>query len=131
MENILYDKITTTITINIWSLFKRSDKRKIAIEYDPLNKEDNYLLNLIYGTRHLGLYPKVHLKMPFCDYLVYALANKKFKKTFGYCFTTKNKFMLPKKSLLDDARVAYQIEDENIYEKIYDEFFGKEEEENV
>ena len=40
---ILYDKITTTVAINMWTLFSRSGKRKICLEYDVLNKEDNYL----------------------------------------------------------------------------------------
>lgn len=124
----LYDKITTTVTLNIWSLFKRSGKNKLAIEYDVHNKEDNYLLNLIYGTRQLGLYPKIHLKMPLFEYLVYAFANRKFKRTFGYCWIKRNKYMVEKKKLLEDARIAYEIKDEKIYEKIYDEFFGKEEE---
>jgi hypothetical protein len=127
----LYDKITTTVTLNIWSLFKRSGKNKLAIEYDVYNKEDNYLLNLIYATRHLGLYPKIYLKMPFFEYLVYAFANRKFKKTFGYCWIKRNKYFVEKKKLLEDARIAYGIENEKIYEEIYDEFFGKDEQENV
>ena len=123
----LYDKITTTVTLNIWSLFKRSGKNKLAIEYDVHNKEDNYLLNLIYGTRQLGLYPKIYLKMSFFEYLIYAYANRKFKRTFGYCWIKRNKYMVEKKKLLEDARVAYEIDNEKIYEDIYDEFFGKEE----
>jgi hypothetical protein len=123
----LYDKITTTITLNIWSLFKRSGKKKLAIEYDVHNKEDNYLLNLIYGTRQLGLYPKIYLKMSFFEYLIYAFANRKFKRTFGYCWIKRNKYMVEKKKLLEDARIAYEVDNENIYEDIYDEFFGKEE----
>lgn len=127
----VYDKITTTVTLNTWSLFKRSGKNKIALEYDALSKEDNYLLNLVYATRHLGHYTKVYLKMPFADYLVYAFANRKFKKTFGYCFLKRNKYMIEKKKLLEDARIAYKVDDGKIYEKIYDEFFGKDEQKNV
>lgn len=125
-DYLLYDKITTTITINIWSLFKRSEKKKIALEYDMQNKEDNYLLNLAFATRNLGDFTKIYLKMPFAEYIKYFIANRKFKRAFGYCFTTKNKYLIEKAKLLEDARVAYKIDDTQIYEKIYDEFFGKE-----
>lgn len=127
-DYLLYDKITTTITINIWSLFKRSGKKKFAIEYNANSKEDNYLLNLAFATRNLGDFTKIYLKMPFAEYFKYFIANRKFKRAFGYCFTTKNKYLIEKEKLLNDARVAYEIDDTKIYEKIYDEFFGKEEE---
>lgn len=129
--NDIYDKITTTIVINTWSLFNRSGKHKLCVEYDYQNKEDNYLLNLIYSSRCLGLFTKIYLDMPFIDYIKYRLANWKCRRVFTLSLTRKNKYVLEKKKLLEDARLAYKIEDEKIYEKIYDEFFIERNEENV
>lgn len=130
-NNNIYDKITTTIVINTWSLFNRSGKHKLCVEYDYQNKEDNYLLNLIYSSRCLGLFTKIYLDMPFIDYIKYRLANWKCRRVFTLSLTRKNKYVLEKKKLLEDARLAYEIEDEKIYEKIYDEFFIERNEENV
>ena len=127
----IYDKITTTIVINTWSLFTRSGKKKLCFEYEVNNKEDEYLLALIYSTRHIGKYIKIYLDMPFLDYIKYRLANWKCRKVFSYSWTRKNKYVVEKKKLLEDARIAYGIENEKIYEEIYDEFFGKDELENV
>lgn len=127
----IYDRITTTIVINTWSLFTRSGKKKLCFEYEVNNKEDEYLLALIFSTRHIGRYTKIYLDMPFIKYIKYCLANWKCHKIFGYSLIKKNKYMVEKKKLLEDARIAYEIEDEKIYEKIYDEFFGKDELENV
>lgn len=132
MEDItLYDKITTTVAINMWTLFNRSGKRRICLEYDVLNKEDNYLLSILYATRSLGHYSKIYLKMPLFKYLAYAYTNRKFKKVFGLSWTKRNKYMVEKERLLTDVRAAYKVTDDMIIEKIYDEFYGKEEEENV
>ena len=65
------------------------------------------------------------------DYIKYRLANWKCRKVFSYSWTRKNKYVVEKKKLLEDARIAYGIENEKIYEEIYDEFFGKDELENV
>ena len=127
----IYDKITTTIVINTWSLFTRSGKKKLCFEYEVNNKEDEYLLALIYSTRHIGKYTKIYLDMPFMDYIKDRLANWKCRKVFSYLCTRKNKYVVEKKKLLEDARIAYGIENEKIYEEIYDEFFGKDELENV
>lgn len=127
----IYDKITTTIVINTWSLFTRSGKKKLCFEYEVNNKEDEYLLALLFSTRHIGKYTKIYLDMPFMDYIKYRLANWKCRKVFDYSLTKKNKYMVEKRKLLEDARIAYGIKDEKIYEKIYDEFFGKDELENV
>ena len=127
----IYDKITTTIVINTWSLFTRSGKKKLCFEYEVNNKEDEYLLALLFSTRHIGKYTKIYLDMPFMDYIKYRLANWKCRKVFGYSLIKKNKYVVEKKRLLEDARIAYGIKDEKIYEKIYDEFFGKDELENV
>ena len=132
MEDItLYDKITTTVAINMWTLFNRSGKRRICLEYDVLNKEDNYLLSILYATRSLGHYSKIYLKMPLFKYLAYAYTNRKFKKVFGLSWTKRNKYMVEKERLLTDVRVAYKVTDDMIIEKIYDEFYGKEDEGNV
>ena len=129
MEDItLYDKITTTVAINMWTLFNRSGKRRICLEYDVLNKEDNYLLSILYATRSLGHYSKIYLKMPLFKYLAYAYTNRKFKKVFGLSWTKRNKYMVEKERLLTDVRAAYKVTDDMIIEKIYDEFYGKEEE---
>ena len=128
---ILYDKITTTVTLNIWTLFRRSDNKKICLEYDVMNKEDNFLLNILYATRSLGNFTKIYLKMPFSKYLAYAFANRKYRKVFAYSWTNKNKFVIDKKMLLDDVKKAYEVEDDKIIEKIYDEFYGKEDQGNV
>ena len=127
---VLYDKITTTLAINMWSLSKHSGKKKIAIEYDDSSKEDKCLLKLLYVTRHFGHYPKIYLKMPFFEYLKYAYENRKFKRTFGYCFNKKNKYIIEKEKLITDVKKAYEVNDDKIIEKIYDEFYGKEEVEN-
>ena len=132
MEDItLYDKITTTVAINMWTLFNRSGKRRICLEYDVLNKEDNYLLSILYATRSLGHYTKIYLKMPLFKYLVYAYTNRKFKKVFGLSWTKRNKYMVEKERLLGDVKIAYEVDDEKIIEKIYDEFYGKEDQGNV
>lgn len=132
MEDItLYDKITTTVAINMWTLFNRSGKRRICLEYDVLNKEDNYLLSILYATRSLGHYSKIYLKMPLFKYLAYAYTNRKFKKVFGLSWTKRNKYMVEKERLLTDVREAYKVTDDMIIEKIYDEFYGKEDEGNV
>ena len=132
MEDItLYDKITTTVAINMWTLFNRSGKRRICLEYDVLNKEDNYLLSILYATRSLGHYSKIYLKMPLFKYLAYAYTNRKFKKVFGLSWTKRNKYMVEKERLLTDVRAAYKVTDDMIIEKIYDEFYGKEDEGNV
>lgn len=128
---ILYDKITTTVAINMWTLFSRSGKRKICLEYDVLNKEDNYLLSILYATRSLGHFTKIYLKMPLFKYLAYAYTNRKFKKVFGLSWTKRNKYMVEKERLLGDVRIAYEVDDEKIIEKIYDEFYGKEDKGNV
>lgn len=127
----IYDKITTTIVINTWDLFRRFGKNKLCLEYDYQSKEDNYLLNLIYSSRCIGQFTKIYLDMPFMDYIKYRIANWKCRRVFAYSLTKKNKYMVEKKKLLEDAKIAYGIEDEKIYEKIYDEFFGKDELENV
>lgn len=132
MEDItLYDKITTTVAINMWTLFNRSGKRRICLEYDVLNKEDNYLLSILYATRSLGHFTKIYLKMPLFKYLAYAYTNRKFKKVFGLSWTKRNKYMVEKERLLTDVRVAYKVTDDMIIEKIYDEFYGKEDQGNV
>ena len=132
MEDItLYDKITTTVAINMWTLFNRSGKRRICLEYDVLNKEDNYLLSILYATRSLGHYSKIYLKMPLFKYLAYAYTNRKFKKVFGLSWTKRNKYMVEKERLLTDVREAYKVTDDMIIEKIYDEFYGKEDKGNV
>ena len=128
---ILYDKITTTVAINMWTLFSRSGKRKICLEYDVLNKEDNYLLSILYATRSLGHFTKIYLKMPLFKYLAYAYTNRKFKKVFGLSWTKRNKYMVEKERLLNDVKVAYKVEDDKIIEKIYDEFYGKEDKGNA
>lgn len=128
---ILYDKITTTVAINMWTLFSRSGKRKICLEYDVLNKEDNYLLSILYATRSLGHFTKIYLKMPLFKYLAYAYTNRKFKRVFGLSWTKRNKYMVEKERLLNDVKIAYKVEDDKIIEKIYDEFYGKENKENV
>lgn len=130
-DNTLFDKITTTVAINIWSLFNRSGKKKICLEYDVLNKEDNYLLSILYATRSLGHFTKIYLKMPLFKYLAYAYTNRKFKKVFGLSWTKRNKYMVEKERLLNDVKVAYKVEDDKIIEKIYDEFYGKEDKGNV
>lgn len=127
----IYDKITTTIVINTWSLFNRSGKKKICFEYEVNKKEDEYLLALIFSTRHIGLYPKIYFDMPFMDYIKYRLANWKSRKSFGYSWIKKNKYVVEKERLLGDARIAYGINNEKVYEEIYDEFFGKDEQKNV
>ena len=127
----IYDKITTTIVINTWSLFRHSGKNKLCLEYDYQNKEDNYLLNLIYSSRCIGQFVKIYLDMPFMDYIKYRIANWKCRRVFTYSLTKKNKYVVEKKRLLEDARIAYGIENEKIFEEIYDEFYGKDEQENV
>lgn len=69
--------------------------------------------------------------MPFIDYIKYRLANWKRRKSFGYSWIKKNKYVVEKERLLGDARIAYGINNEKIYEEIYDEFFGKDEQKNV
>jgi lysine/ornithine N-monooxygenase len=39
--------------------------------------------------------------------------------------------MVEKERLLNDVRIAYEVDDEKIIEKIYDEFYGKEDKGNV
>ena len=130
MENeaILYDNITTTITLNIWGLFRRSGKKKICLEYDNKNLEDEYLLNLVFATRSLGAYTKVYLKMPLMDYIRFRIANRKFRKTYALSLFNRNKYIIEKERLLNDARIAYGVDDVDIYKKICNEFFRKEEE---
>ena len=130
-DYILYDKITTTVTLNIWTLFRRSEKTKICLEYDIMNKEDNFLLSILFATRSLGNFTKVYLKMPFFKYLAYAFVNRKYKKVFAYSWTDKNKYMVEKERLLGDVKTAYEVNDDKIIEKIYDEFYGKEDKGNV
>lgn len=69
--------------------------------------------------------------MPLFKYLAYAYTNRKFKKVFGLSWTKRNKYMVEKEKLLNDVKVAYKVEDDKIIEKIYDEFYGKEDKENV
>lgn len=132
IENFdIYDQITTTITINLWSLFKRSKKKSLALEYDAINDEDNYLLNLAFSARQFGQFEKIYLKMPLKDYFKYKFSHWKNRSAYGYCLVTKNKYLLEKEKLLKDARNAYKIEDKDIYKKIYQEYFGKENGKNV
>ena len=121
----LYNDLTTVVTVNTWSLFRRSGKPKIAIRYDETDKVSLYMHRIVLNTRHMGYYCKIYLYMPFKDYLKFIFKNWKFRRIYGYCFTLKDKYMVEQGRLLNDAREAYGVEDHEIFEKIYDEFFGE------
>ena len=49
----LYNDLTTVVTVNTWSLFKRSGKPKIAIRYDETDKVSLYMHRIVLNTRHM------------------------------------------------------------------------------
>lgn len=127
----LYNDLTTVVTVNTWSLFKRSGKPKMAIRYDETDKNSLYMHQIVLNTRHMGYYDKIYLYMPFEDYIKFIFKNWKYRKIYGYCFTSKDKYIVEQGRLLNDALKAFEVEDYEIFEKIYDEFFGEGSKQNV